>query len=963
MIDWCQVRHWVNGLVLLAMLLMPVMMIFASAMRKMSRRGACGFIFSVIVAAVAADKVNVPENLRGALSPSIFLPCGSTSLLDDDPPVYTNPVRFASFSYSDGTMEAAIAWDWDWAPGARYHFVNLYGSYALQSGRRIEVDRIEIERWGQVTNHSFSICWPTVFSNAVISGSFPTNATLDAGFLWGLPELDTDGDGIDDAEEMCVYRTRWDLRDSDGDGISDYDELFHYETDPMNLDTDGDCMPDGWELRSRLDPCDPSDAFDDLDMDGLSNFEEALFGTRADLRDTDGDLISDYDEIYLYGTDPCLADTDGDGMDDRAEIVAGFDPCFAGEYHGPERPIGFNPGAYCTVGITAAAPMTWIRFEGDGESDLADPSFFIRTNETVNVTLLMGKTYRVLATNEIGVVSIGDPGITVVTNAPGDLTIVRPVTVLVAPRYNLMLLGAGPAESDGSFRMQVSPAVGGTFEWTNTCCTITSRGDSFWFACGGECSCSGCYASGWLVYEGYALPCLGGFCGCPHEDDEPRTEEDDQAHAAGVELSFSKRAVIFEDAYTNAPGEVVARRSTVTALSCTAHGGPRGARLSLSLAGAEKLVAISGPDFPSSARFIPPGQKLDFAIEYEGLLPSDAVNDIVASATLIEEETDARHFASNTVTSVCLQLVAIYEAPENPNPSRHVYGVGEKVRFKVTPISQNVSITTEKLDVRDRYYDYELFDGDSTTVYGNVEHIYVCPISANYHPPIKVRCFGVMYEPLIAIVEPNEVITKGASWGENAVDIFYSGNRKCWPSGDVGSACLVTTNYIGPMTVSFLGISVSEVPCQIEDIVTGCYTNGHYRTHTGPTEEDTGAGAGKGYYIKPGNFWFVDSAVQGRAERNWSPDSCLSWNIPIGWHRIHFSGEGWHLALVADKENYGVNNSRELIIGGRFDAYKQVWHIDLNGTCRTDKFGHWISRSRNCRVILDGQVLQTSHNE
>ena len=36
MIDWLQVRYWVNGLALLAVLLMPVLMVFASAERAVT---------------------------------------------------------------------------------------------------------------------------------------------------------------------------------------------------------------------------------------------------------------------------------------------------------------------------------------------------------------------------------------------------------------------------------------------------------------------------------------------------------------------------------------------------------------------------------------------------------------------------------------------------------------------------------------------------------------------------------------------------------------------------------------------------------------------------------------------------------------------------------------------------------------------------------------------------------------
>ena len=36
MIDWLQVRYWVNGLALLAVLLMPVLKVFASAERAVT---------------------------------------------------------------------------------------------------------------------------------------------------------------------------------------------------------------------------------------------------------------------------------------------------------------------------------------------------------------------------------------------------------------------------------------------------------------------------------------------------------------------------------------------------------------------------------------------------------------------------------------------------------------------------------------------------------------------------------------------------------------------------------------------------------------------------------------------------------------------------------------------------------------------------------------------------------------
>jgi hypothetical protein len=43
-------------------------------------------------------------------------------------------------------------------------------------------------------------------------------------------------------------------------------------------------------------------------------------------KDTDGDGLSDYDEINIYHTNPYLADSDGDGINDGQEIKNGTDP-------------------------------------------------------------------------------------------------------------------------------------------------------------------------------------------------------------------------------------------------------------------------------------------------------------------------------------------------------------------------------------------------------------------------------------------------------------------------------------------------------------------------------------------------------------------------------------------------------------------------------------------------------------
>lgn len=123
-------------------------------------------------------------------------------------------------------------------------------------------------------------------------------------------ETDTDGDGLTDECEI-----EWGLNhenaDSDGDGLSDYAEIYLTGTDPLIVDTDQNGV---------------SDAEEDLDRDGLSNNIEMEYGTNPASSDTDGDNLTDYDEVYVYDTNPQKEDTDGDGLSDYDDVYLGFNP-------------------------------------------------------------------------------------------------------------------------------------------------------------------------------------------------------------------------------------------------------------------------------------------------------------------------------------------------------------------------------------------------------------------------------------------------------------------------------------------------------------------------------------------------------------------------------------------------------------------------------------------------------------
>ena len=143
---------------------------------------------------------------------------------------------------------------------------------------------------------------------------------------WLAGSIDSDSDGIIDAQERYVYNTDPDDWDSDNDGLSDYDELFVYSTLPLDWDSDNDAINDYYELfvYSTL----PMDS--DSDNDGLSDYDELfVYSTLPMDSDSDNDGLNDYDELFVYSTLPLDWDTDNDGINDGSEVSWGYDPTSA----------------------------------------------------------------------------------------------------------------------------------------------------------------------------------------------------------------------------------------------------------------------------------------------------------------------------------------------------------------------------------------------------------------------------------------------------------------------------------------------------------------------------------------------------------------------------------------------------------------------------------------------------------
>ena len=681
------------------------------------------------------------------------------------------------------------------------------------------------------------------------------------------------------------------------------------------------------------------------DVDSLTSGETPLplCCSQIELRTT-GDFIVRSNEVETVYRRIDPDDWDDDGWKNEDDP----DPYMWEEFYDyfwQELPEGDDECNYCWIEI---CPQwnSWIVFEGDGPSNLEDPCFWGKAGETYRVLLLIGKTYDVMCTQPLSVVGRSNEAIEVSGNGSCRLSVVWPVTFTIGEgRYTARpLLGATWNDGGRSFHvLRDPPFLRGTNCWWGGCCTISGDGTNYAFSCNNTCTCEGCTAYGYFTYSGYQLDLPGVFeCGCHYVPYEGPVE---------VSISFDRPAVIYEDAYTNQPDEVVYPVRSNAVLRCSVSGGTYGGTLSVTLndKARQKLSVVGGDTLPDCLR-IEPGYRRSFEVECSVLKPSDSVGDIVATAVFNEDFRNETHAETASMTAVKVELEAVYEAPENHNPSRHVYGVGEKVRFKVTPALAEVSITTRKFDENDGGCAYELFDGCETSVDGGVEHTYTCPIAADYHPPIEISLSNVKYRPSIGIVEPEKVLTPDAGW------------FGCHSPGDVGQSTLVTTNYIGPLTVSFRGIMVAEVPCEEAIAPMGYFATSNftgYLSHTADEGSGQGAGAGHARRIQARNRWTVDEAGGGQYP-NWEPGR-LEWKIPIGWFRIGPDEREFGFAEAAESVSAKDSGSRKLLIGGKTDAYKQIFTIDEDGTAKVEKFGHWLSCGRYCRIILDGVTKQWSH--
>ena len=514
---------------------------------------------------------------------------------------------------------------------------------------------------------------------------------------------------------------------------------------------------------------------------------------------------------------------------------------------------------------------------GDAPSALPDPCFIAKAGETNRVMILIGKSYHVTCQMPIICIGKSSDEIDTCQNSPTEMYICWPVTI-----------ESVSMRSGSLFSMNVWPdCLGGGFTWTNRCCSVSCSGGVFTYSCNDACHCTGCCAMGYYEYESYCLPAYGGWCGCSSDgehDERPGEEDDEGPYDAGASATFSKSAVIFEDAYTNSPGNSVGRQSTTTELHCVAHGGPNGGHVRFEIVGGDKLERVSGHVLPVE-QDVSPGNKLDFTIVYRGRLPSTTAEDIVVTTAFTENVSGAtQEVSAAKMTSVKALIVPSCLIDDVPN--RHCFGLREDFMIEIAPSGLNATIS------RGSGWDFN-------TVLGIP--VYSCPMVADANG-VEIHVGNATYIPPLSVVVPQGVVCS-------------SGRSAC----GYGVIAMQLDLYLVPQYVSFCNIKMMEVP-SLAGGPTGYFTNTIFEAYWHHT---TDRGAGEWHRPRTDNFFFEDVPSFGLYCPPPLSDGTITWVVPIGWGENDAS-------------------SPDDIVDTMSTLYYQVYTLDADGGLRIDKFGQWI---------------------
>jgi outer membrane protein OmpA-like peptidoglycan-associated protein len=177
-----------------------------------------------------------------------------------------------------------------WQKFDPYFAAGLQASYISEQQKNDRQSDVAV-RMGAGAYYHFNEEWALRFDGRMALGGIgadsEANGFIEGGLCWtwgakipakymvGGGAVDSDADGLTDAQETGIYKTNPFDPDTDRDALTDYEEVmstYGYKTDPLNPDTDLDMLKDGAEVL--VIGTDPTDA--DTDDGGVTDGHEVI---------------------------------------------------------------------------------------------------------------------------------------------------------------------------------------------------------------------------------------------------------------------------------------------------------------------------------------------------------------------------------------------------------------------------------------------------------------------------------------------------------------------------------------------------------------------------------------------------------------------------------------------------------------------------------------------------------------
>ena len=640
-----------------------------------------------------------------------------------------------------------------------------------------------------------------------------------------------------------------------------------------------------------------------------SNSYRFMWGSAAINRDTNDLVIA---SLELFRNGDIAVTTNGVTKNIPRELPADWGDPGIDDFYGNDNtlPDEADEGAYYWIDLVVSNAAAKVTFNGDKPSNYSDPEFVANNDSTNRVTLLIGKPYTVTCDEAIGVTATSSDDVLVTRVSENEIDIVWPVEFDME-EYQLSSYALSRSMTQvpvaGGFSITSFPFLNGYYVWdTNVCCNLVSnKVDGVWnYSCNANCSCMGCSFGGAFHYEGYWLEVTGVSCGCSYREELGAT--------AGI--SFAGAAVIFENCYTNAPNDIVPRRSTTNSLNISVYGGPYGGEARIEFDDNGKLEYLTSDEIPRSFS-VAPGETVTHSLPFTAKEESATEDDITASLVFTEYVSGNVIESEDEMTSVRVEIEPWVTKEGCVN--RHLVGVKEMILCVATP---NVGQWKEN-------------GGGGFPLQGNYE----CPLTID-DSVLYYEIDGDAYDLELKIVEPERIV---------AIDPVVKDFSV--PENMAGGAGMNLKIYIHPLSVSFSRISMEEVPSWNGNFG-GYFTNVYFSNVWHHTVE---MGAGKWVNIDPYNYWDTDRAWMGdilpRELSNGEMTSdlhdgawrsgTLIWRIPWGWQEV----------------NAQIGDVPIKTLGTRYD---QVFEINQSGTLSVVKFGYIVSRGTNNVFRLNGNVVQ-----